>query len=110
MEVLLRAIIPFLLPAVILPWPLICLRKTFHVVEGIKLKSQLNSIITISWVYIGLNLPYAVTFLIHYHSQWNQGVSDLPGVPKSFRQQSRKKITKNYEKRKKLVKVCLYSS
>ena len=90
MEVLLRAIIPFLLPAVILPWPLICLRKTFHVVEGIKLKSQLNSIITISWVYIGLNLPYAVTFLIHYHSQWNQGVS-LPGVPTIFRQEFSKK-------------------
>ena len=84
MEVLLRAIIPFLLPAVILPWPLICLRKTFHVVEGIKLKSQLNSIITISWVYIGLNLPYAVTFLIHYHSQWNQGVRATYQVSQQF--------------------------
>ena len=74
MEVLLRAIIPYILPALLLPWPLISLRKTFHVVEGIKLKSQLNSIISLAWCYIVLNLPYAITFLIHYHSLWNQVV------------------------------------
>ena len=76
MEVLLRAIIPYLLPAFLLPWPLICLRRTFDEVEGIKLKSQLNSIIILSWCYIGLNFPYAVTFLIHYYSLWDQGVSE----------------------------------
>lgn len=77
MEVLLRAVIPFILPTVLFPWPLLTLRKILAEVDGQKLKSQLSAIMIIGWSYLALNLPYAITFLVHYYQLWKHGVNTL---------------------------------
>ena len=75
MEVLLRAVIPFIIPTLLFPWPLLTLKKTLAEVDGQKLKSQLSAITVIGWSYIALNVPYAITFLVHYYQLWKEVVS-----------------------------------
>ena len=74
LEVVLRPLIPYIIPALLLPWPLIKLRRTLSSVEGIKLKSQIQSVVIIGWAYIILNLPYSLIFIVHYVYMW-KGVS-----------------------------------
>ena len=77
MEIMLRPVIPYMIPALLLPWPLIILRSTLTSVEGSKLKCQIQTIIIIGWSYICLNIPYSLTFLAHY-------VSMMKGVSSTF--------------------------
>ena len=66
LEVLLRAVIPYLLPSIFLPYPLMILYKSSQHIDGQRLKLQILIIIKIAMVYIFINLPYSITFLVHY--------------------------------------------
>ena len=66
LEVILRPLIPYLIPAIVLPWPLMELRRVQASVEGQKLRSQIRTTLCLTWAYIILNVPYAIVFIIHY--------------------------------------------
>ena len=70
LEVLLRALIPYVIPAIVFPYPLLILYKTSQDIVGTKLKMQIRIIINIVSVYMLVNLPYSITFLIHYTMMW----------------------------------------
>lgn len=66
LEVLLRAVIPYLLPSILLPYPLMILYKSSQHIDGQRLQLQILIIIKIAMVYIFINLPYSITFLVQY--------------------------------------------
>ena len=66
LEVLLRAVIPYLLPSILLPYPLLILYKSSQHIDGQRLQLQILIIIKIALVYIFINLPYSITFLVQY--------------------------------------------
>lgn len=80
LEVAMRPLIPYLIPAILLPLPLIELRKTLISVEGQKLKSQIQSIISLGWAYIILNVPYSIVFLAHYAAMWNGDIDKMTTI------------------------------
>ncbi len=70
MELLLRPILPFLLPALLVPWPIYLLWKTLRVIDEPDLKSQIKTVVMILSTYVLVNLPYSIVLIIDYAMFW----------------------------------------
>lgn len=76
MEMLLRPVVPYMIPSAALCWPLVILSKGLEAIEVPKLRSQIKTILLITWTYILLNLPYSILLITEYVMQWVQDTND----------------------------------
>ena len=73
-EIILKAIVPYIIPSLLMPWPLIQLKKSLISVQAKKLRSQIETIIYVCWAYIILNIPYTIAYIVQL-TTWTQVVS-----------------------------------
>ena len=79
MEITLRPITPYIIPAIVLLYPLYKVTKTFRSMDESKVKSTLFCILVITWSYIAMNIPYAV-FLIYEYWAMLSGVRQMKQI------------------------------
>lgn len=77
MEIMLRPITPYLLPMLLLSYPLVRMTLVVKSMDQTKARSTLKSILVIVWSYFALNLPYAILLVAESvgHITRDKGIS-----------------------------------
>lgn len=69
MELVIRPLTPYLIPALLLAYPLFKVTTTYRCMDEGKAKPIVFTILTITWSYFIMNLPYALVLVRETSSQ-----------------------------------------